>query len=249
MRISVTDDHFYQTWFVFSEGDFYEKLIRLQHDLFFNIYPYEYQENIIFPSVLDKDLIVLQDPYVYGQKPRIRFSTHGLDIAKGEIRNNNSLFIESSDGFFNAEIYLPEIDDLVVQLSGLTIEDIIIYAKYKWCIDMGITYLRQEEARQVEYNLENTQNEINEGIYTYEEDDYSKVLKQLKSMPYKEYLQTDHWKHFKNEALIFFNRTCKLCGRQEGLHVHHNTYKNRGRETFNDVVLLCSSCHKNYHNK
>jgi len=77
---------------------------------------------------------------------------------------------------------------------------------------------------------------------------YNKFLNSLVTMEYNDYLSTKHWRHFREEALKFYNNKCQLCGNSdESLHLHHNNYKNRGRETFNDVTLLCSSCHEKFH--
>jgi len=76
---------------------------------------------------------------------------------------------------------------------------------------------------------------------------YESFINEMKSMKYEYYLDTDHWKHFRNECLIHFNNCCQLCGSVKLLIIHHKTYKNRGRETFNDVCCLCSECHKKIH--
>jgi 5-methylcytosine-specific restriction endonuclease McrA len=77
---------------------------------------------------------------------------------------------------------------------------------------------------------------------------YAGNIYNLKSLNYEDYLQTEHWKHFVKECKKFFNNECQLCGNEKSLQVHHNNYKNRGRETFNDVVLLCKDCHSKFHN-
>lgn len=77
---------------------------------------------------------------------------------------------------------------------------------------------------------------------------YAACIAALKAMPYKDYIKTDHWQHFRKEALKHFNATCQLCGANDTtLDVHHKTYINRGRETFNDVIVLCRHCHDLYH--
>lgn len=79
---------------------------------------------------------------------------------------------------------------------------------------------------------------------------YQECLQYLKSMDYEEYLLTEHWLHFKSEFLKWSNSKCQVCGKGETmLHVHHKTYENRGRETFNDVVILCEKCHSLFHGK
>lgn len=74
-------------------------------------------------------------------------------------------------------------------------------------------------------------------------------IKELKTMPYKEYLQTDHWKNVRKRALFRANYKCQLCGSKENLNVHHNTYENRGEEKDEDLVVLCENCHGKFHDK
>ena len=80
---------------------------------------------------------------------------------------------------------------------------------------------------------------------------YNTMLNNLKSMDYNDYLQTDHWKQFRYQALKHYQYKCQLCGllseNGSNLNVHHNNYKNIGNETFNDVTLLCQNCHNNHH--
>lgn len=81
-------------------------------------------------------------------------------------------------------------------------------------------------------------------------DGYGKLIHYLKSMPYDKYLETEHWKHFRNEALKWAGHKCQLCNKEDTtLVIHHKTYENRGRETFNDVIVLCENCHKLIHGK
>lgn len=85
-------------------------------------------------------------------------------------------------------------------------------------------------------------------ISKYEIKGYKDYLKLMKYMPYEDYTRTEHWLHFKNEALLFFGHKCQLCdSKNDEIHVHHKTYENRGRETFNDVIPLCSKCHRLVH--
>lgn len=77
---------------------------------------------------------------------------------------------------------------------------------------------------------------------------YYDYIKEMKSMDYKEYLLTEHWKHFISEAVKYSNYKCQLCNKDHTqLHVHHKTYENRGRETFNDIIVLCAECHSMVH--
>jgi hypothetical protein len=72
----------------------------------------------------------------------------------------------------------------------------------------------------------------------------------LKSMPYGQYLQTDHWQSVRREALERAGHKCQLKESHGGiLDVHHRTYKNRGAERPEDVIVLCRSCHARHHIK
>ena len=66
---------------------------------------------------------------------------------------------------------------------------------------------------------------------------------------YAEYLQGKRWEKFREEALEYYGNQCGRCGSMFNLHVHHLTYKNRFKETFKDVMLLCKSCHYVVHKK
>ena len=64
---------------------------------------------------------------------------------------------------------------------------------------------------------------------------------------YQDYLQTDIWRTIRAQRLAVDNNQCVLCG-EEASHVHHRRYpKEWGKETVNDLVSLCSGCHKKHH--
>jgi 5-methylcytosine-specific restriction endonuclease McrA len=71
----------------------------------------------------------------------------------------------------------------------------------------------------------------------------------LKHMPYKDYLETEHWKITRKKALKRANYKCQLCSSNEELNVHHNTYENRGNEKDEDLIVLCHHCHSKFHDK
>jgi len=73
------------------------------------------------------------------------------------------------------------------------------------------------------------------------------TLHELKTMPYVDYLRSDHWKRVRTDALERANRRCQLCNKEKGLHVHHRTYERRGEELSEDVTVLCADCHKMFH--
>lgn len=74
-------------------------------------------------------------------------------------------------------------------------------------------------------------------------------IEQLKTMPYKEYLQTEEWQSIRIKALKRFGFKCHVCNSTKKLNVHHKTYENRGNENLNDLIVLCEDCHAKYHDK
>lgn len=64
---------------------------------------------------------------------------------------------------------------------------------------------------------------------------------------YDDYLLSPHWLEFKKEVLKFYGKKCSHCGDTKKLNVHHLNYDCLGKETFNDVIVLCQNCHKKEH--
>jgi len=74
--------------------------------------------------------------------------------------------------------------------------------------------------------------------------------KQLQTMPYDEYLQTDEWNKRRQRHLEDADHACQLCNASDvKLHVHHRTYERRGDERHNDLIVLCADCHATFHGK
>lgn len=73
------------------------------------------------------------------------------------------------------------------------------------------------------------------------------TLHELKTMPYVDYLRSDHWKRTRKDALERVNYRCQLCNKEGSLHVHHRTYERRGEERPEDLTVLCADCHKMFH--
>jgi len=72
----------------------------------------------------------------------------------------------------------------------------------------------------------------------------------LRSINYKAYLRTEHWKTVRKTMLDFAGHRCQLCNADNReLHVHHRSYENRGRETHSDLIVLCADCHGQFHDK
>lgn len=70
----------------------------------------------------------------------------------------------------------------------------------------------------------------------------------LETMPYNDYLHTDHWKNLRKRKLKQSGYKCQICAETDFLNVHHNTYENRGCEKDEDLVVLCNGCHQIFHN-
>lgn len=86
----------------------------------------------------------------------------------------------------------------------------------------------------------------------------SEEIKELKALPYEQYLKSNHWMRVRR-AMLMLNqckcqgKDCNLIGEscyggdENMMHVHHLTYQNRGNERFEDLKLLCNKCHKQVH--
>ncbi|MDP9439280.1 MAG: HNH endonuclease [Actinomycetota bacterium] len=71
---------------------------------------------------------------------------------------------------------------------------------------------------------------------------------ELRALPYKEYLQTPHWKRRRQDKVRVAGYRCQLCNRGAvTLNVHHRTYERLGEEHDGDLTVLCSDCHNTFH--
>ena len=76
---------------------------------------------------------------------------------------------------------------------------------------------------------------------------------------YQKWVKSKGFKELREYALDRDNHTCQFCNRtieeisdkKITLQLHHKTYDNIGKgneEELNDLITLCSVCHKNCHN-
>lgn len=72
-------------------------------------------------------------------------------------------------------------------------------------------------------------------------------LEQLRSMPYREYLQTPEWLERRKHHLKSAGYRCQVCNKNGLLNVHHRTYERRGEEYYKDLIVLCAGCHTIFH--
>ncbi len=67
---------------------------------------------------------------------------------------------------------------------------------------------------------------------------------------YHEYINSREWKN-KAELIKhqrgFRCQMCNISGYVSVLHVHHNTYERIRNEKDGDMIVLCSDCHKLFH--
>lgn len=79
---------------------------------------------------------------------------------------------------------------------------------------------------------------------------YNEVIEHLKEIPYSDYLLTEHWVYFSKRVKKYYGNKCMMCNSKDNIiDVHHRTYENRGREMYDDVILLCRICHAKFHDK
>jgi 5-methylcytosine-specific restriction endonuclease McrA len=71
----------------------------------------------------------------------------------------------------------------------------------------------------------------------------------LRTMPYREYLQTPEWAERRLAAYKRAKFACQVCNAKGQLQAHHRTYERRGRELASDLIVLCDRCHALYHGK
>lgn len=72
----------------------------------------------------------------------------------------------------------------------------------------------------------------------------------LSRMPYREYLATPHWLVMRSVALVRAGFQCRHCEAEDvRLDVHHLSYARLGRETANDLIVLCGWCHADEHGR
>lgn len=77
-------------------------------------------------------------------------------------------------------------------------------------------------------------------------------IEQLKSMPYREFLETEFWQEVRKRKLKQARFKCQMCNISNNrLNVHHRTYEHHGEEDMylGDLIVLCEHCHGKFHDK
>lgn len=92
--------------------------------------------------------------------------------------------------------------------------------------------------------------DLNEKTLERVNNSYDSLIEEFKSMDYATYLRTKHWLYFQEETLQKACFKCQGCNKGDTiLSVHHHNYNNLGRETFDDVIVLCETCRAKFYNK
>lgn len=73
--------------------------------------------------------------------------------------------------------------------------------------------------------------------------------RELRSMPYQDYLQTPEWRERAAAALQQAGYRCQVCKWNRECRVQHRTYQRRGAELPADLIVLCDECLALYHRK
>ena len=73
-------------------------------------------------------------------------------------------------------------------------------------------------------------------------------IAELRSLPYREYLQSPEWKERAVLARQRAGYRCQVCNAANvQLNVHHRTYERLGNEEDGDLTVLCQPCHQIFH--
>lgn len=64
---------------------------------------------------------------------------------------------------------------------------------------------------------------------------------------YLTYLKSKEWQLKRNAILARDKHQCQFCGYKSDLQVHHISYKNIFAEDPDELITLCSTCHKKMH--
>ena len=73
---------------------------------------------------------------------------------------------------------------------------------------------------------------------------YLDFLETSLRIKYEDYINSLYWKLFKENILKKYNYTCSVCNSLDNINVYHIN-KKLGRETDEDVVVLCNKCASN----
>ena len=113
----------------------------------------------------------------------------------------------------------------------------IIVKKYQNEIKDEINFHRVEEWKLAKFNdIEYIKEIVNK--YNFDLSKYGKYLR---------YIESEKWFILKNRIKKRDKNKCTKCNSNLNLQVHHLTYENLFNEKDEDLITLCSKCHKDFH--
>jgi uncharacterized protein with PIN domain len=68
-----------------------------------------------------------------------------------------------------------------------------------------------------------------------------------KPFNYHDYLKSEQWEIKRQEKFKQVGKRCQVCNGSYRLQIHHRTYDRIGKEKLDDLTVLCSTCHKLFH--
>jgi len=185
-----------------------------------NIAPHLNNSSSFIKNFVDKNKLIIKYPCIKCNKEIIIYQPKNRNSRDSYIEE-----IEKNDRYINLNNYY-----------FYTIKDYV-------CDDCAELIKKEKEIKE---QIAEKEKEEKRKLQIQKELDY---IQELKTMSYKEYLETDHWREKRKSALYRAKFKCQLCSSKENLHVHHNTYENRGNEKNEDLIVLCKECHERHHGK
>lgn len=76
-----------------------------------------------------------------------------------------------------------------------------------------------------------------------------KLSDSIKGCNYQTFLKSEYWSEVRKLIFKRDGNKCTICKSDNNLHVHHDSYAHHFKEHLylNDLMLICGSCHKDYH--
>lgn len=95
------------------------------------------------------------------------------------------------------------------------------------------------------------QREIREISATNQMQDIDQIkIRQEKCGKGKEGFKVESYSNYRKRALMYYGEECQRCGSEDNLHVHHidgNNDSETGKHLLDNLMVLCSKCHRKYH--
>ena len=60
---------------------------------------------------------------------------------------------------------------------------------------------------------------------------------------YYDYIKSKQWFRLRKAYISTYGNICQICESNDGVHLHHMTYKRLTKEKDTDLLFLCEECH------